>query len=116
MSAKKYSTDRETLETECEVEFIKAGGPGGQHRNKRETGARISHPPSGVIVTAVERRSQVQNLEAAFERLINRLRSLNVVPKKRKRTRIPRRVIEKRLEGKRRRSQTKARRGRVDPE
>ena len=38
------------------VEFFVAGGPGGQHRNKTETGVRLHHGPSGVIITATERR------------------------------------------------------------
>jgi protein subunit release factor B len=69
------------------VEFFVAGGPGGQHRNKTETGVRLHHHPSGLIVTATERRSRAANLDAAWERLRERLLRLNAVPKRRVATR-----------------------------
>ncbi len=68
-----YATDRDSLERETEMEFFIAGGPGGQHRNKVESGVRLTHRPSGVVVTATERRSQHENREVAFERLAKRL-------------------------------------------
>jgi len=73
---------------------------GGQHRNKTETGVRLHHAPSGVIVTATERRSRIANLEAAWERLRARLAQLNVVPKKRHATKPTRGSKERRLVGK----------------
>ena len=103
-----YATDRETLERETEVEFVRASGPGGQHRNRRETGVRLVHGPSGVTVTATERRSQAQNLENAFERLVERLEGLNRPRKKRIPKRVPAGVRRQRREQKRRRAQVKA--------
>jgi protein subunit release factor B len=74
MSAtQRYTTDRESLERDSDIEFIIAGGPGGQNRNKVATGVRLAHRPSGVVVTATERRSQARNRDAAFERLAARL-------------------------------------------
>ncbi|HTN54342.1 MAG TPA: peptide chain release factor-like protein, partial [Anaeromyxobacter sp.] len=58
---------------ECEETFFVAGGPGGQHRNKTESGVRLLHRPTGILVTATERRSQLQNRTAALERLRERL-------------------------------------------
>lgn len=78
-----YATSGPALGAETEIEFFVAGGPGGQHRNKTETGVRLHHAPSGVIVTGTERRSRTANLEAAFERLKERLGKLNAVKKKR---------------------------------
>src|ERR1044071_1079155 len=69
----RYPTDRESLERDCDVEFFVAGGPGGQHRNKVETGVRLTHRPTGLVVAATERRSQTANIEAAFERMAERL-------------------------------------------
>lgn len=102
-----YETDRESLERDCTLEFLKASGPGGQHRNKRETAVRLHHRPSGITLVASERRSQAQNREAAFERLVERLEELNRVPVRRKRTRKPRSAERKRLDEKKRRGATK---------
>lgn len=82
-----YATDLETLEREAEVEFFRASGPGGQHRNKVETGVRLRHPPSGLVVTATERRSQSLNRRLALERLQGKLRAMNRPRKKRVPTR-----------------------------
>jgi protein subunit release factor B len=97
----RYSTDRDVLETECTVEFVKASGPGGQHRNKRETGVRLAHLPSGIVVMATERRSQLQNLEVAFERLIIVLKARNHVPRTRRPSRPTYASVQRRLESKR---------------
>jgi protein subunit release factor B len=71
-----YQRDRESLERDSELEFFVAGGPGGQHRNKVATGVRLRHRPSGLVVTATERRSQSANREAAYARLAARLEEL----------------------------------------
>lgn len=52
------------------IETFKAGGPGGQNQNKRETGVRITHPLSGAVGEGREYRSQEQNRRAAFKRLV----------------------------------------------
>jgi protein subunit release factor B len=87
--------------------FFRAGGPGGQHRNKVESAVRLVHPRSGVTVTASERRSQSQNCELAFERLAERLRALNRVPKKRVATKPTKTARRRRVESKRRRAEVK---------
>ncbi len=102
-----YATDRESLERVVQVSFVRAGGPGGQHRNKTETGVRLFHPPSGITLTASERRSQAQNREIAFRRLAARLRARNRRRKARIPTRKPRAAEERRLEAKRQRARTK---------
>jgi protein subunit release factor A len=71
-----YSTDRASLERDSDIEYFIASGPGGQHRNKVETGVRLVHRPSGIVVTATERRSQRANREVAFERLRERLNEM----------------------------------------
>lgn len=52
------------------LEFFIASGPGGQHRNKVATACRIKHFDSGATAEAKEFKSQTQNKEAAFNRLI----------------------------------------------
>ena len=102
-----YATDRRSLEKEVQITFFRGGGPGGQHRNKTQTGVRILHPPSGVRVSASERRSQSQNRKLAFERLVERLRARNHRRKARIPTRKPRAADEKRLVAKQRRGEQK---------
>src|SRR5437870_7240796 len=97
-----YPTDRESLERDCDVEFFIAGGPGGQHRNKVETGVRLTHRPSGLVVTATERRSQSANREAAYERMAEKLEAMQRVKKKRRATKPTAAAKQARLEGKRR--------------
>jgi len=93
---------------ECQEEFFTAGGPGGQHRNKTESGVRLSHGPTGVTVSATERRSQAQNRSAALERLRERLAALGVEPKVRRATKPTRGSKERRLAEKRHQSLQRA--------
>ena len=81
---KKYPTDRAALERDCELEFFIAGGPGGQHRNKVESGVRLVHRPTGTTILATERRSQHANREVAFERMAERLEAQQreIIPRK----------------------------------
>ena len=95
-----YPTDRASLERDCDLEFFIASGPGGQHRNKVETGVRLTHRPSGISVTAVERRSQHANREVAFERMAARLQERQRVEIPRRPTRPTAASRKRRLEGK----------------
>lgn len=104
------TVERQRLAAECEIEFLRGGGPGGQHRNKRDTGVRLVHRPSGIIVMATERRSQPQNLEVAFLRLEAALERRNHVPKPRRKSRPTFSSVLRRLEGKRLHSQHKSNR------
>ena len=108
-----YTTDRSALEREVVVDVFRASGPGGQHVNKTESALRLTHLPSGVAVTAQDSRSQFRNREIAYERLIERLKRLNHVPKKRVATKPSRSSKEKRIAGKKRDGVTKRGRGKV---
>lgn len=111
-----YHLDRHRLEDEVRLDTMRASGPGGQNLHKTESAIRLTHFPSGVVVIASDTRSQARNRELAFERLIERLQKLNVVPKKRKKTRPTLAAKKRRLEGKRQTSSTKRMRGRVRDE
>ncbi|MBK7660722.1 MAG: peptide chain release factor-like protein [Betaproteobacteria bacterium] len=113
LSPPPYSTSREALEREVEVEVFRASGPGGQHVNKTESALRLVHPPSGVVVIAQDSSSQHRNREIAYERLAERLERLNYVPPKRVATKPTRGSKERRLGGKKQRGETKRGRGRV---
>lgn len=54
---------------DCDVDTFRAGGPGGQNQNKRDTGVRVTHRASGAVGTARDCRSQLQNKKLAFRRM-----------------------------------------------
>jgi ribosome-associated protein len=103
-----YPTDARSLGQKTHVDVFTGGGPGGQHRNKTQTAVRLHHLPSGVVVTASERRSLSANRKAAWQRLIERLERLNRVRRPRKATRPGKRAVERRLTEKSRAARTKA--------
>jgi hypothetical protein len=57
------------LLAQCREHRYRASGPGGQHRNKTESAIRLVHQPTGITVTATERRSQHENRANALQRL-----------------------------------------------
>jgi protein subunit release factor B len=104
-----YPTDRAALERDCTIEYFIATGPGGQHRNKVETGVRLTHRPTDIVVTATERRSQHANREAAYGRMATKLEEMQRIAEPRLRTKPTaasrvRRLEEKRRAGNRKRS------------
>jgi protein subunit release factor B len=100
--------DDEALLAQCEIQVHRAGGPGGQHRNKVETAIRLVHAPSGVVAEGKDQRSRTQNLAAALGRLRAKLAVLERPRKKRTPTRPTRGAKERRLGEKKLHSQRKA--------
>ncbi len=103
----RFSLELQDLKKEVKIDTFRASGPGGQHRNVTDSGVRLVHFPSGVMVTATESRSQIRNKEKAFERLIARLKILNRVQKRRIPTQKGRGTRERELEKKHQRRDKK---------
>jgi len=69
-------TDVEINKDELRVDVFRAGGHGGQNVQKNSTAIRITHEPSGIVVTCQNERSQRQNREIAMRILASRLAEL----------------------------------------
>jgi len=127
-------------ERDIQFDFVRASGPGGQNVNKvasavqlrfdvaaaglpeamqtrleRLAGRRLATDGT-LIIEARRYRTQEQNRQDALDRLVELLRRAAEKPKRRRQTKPGRTARERRLAGKRRRSQTKRRRGRVRPD
>jgi peptide chain release factor 2 len=98
----------ERLLAECRVETFRAGGKGGQHQNRTESGVRLVHLPTGVRATARNERSQHRNKALALARLRRKLEKRNARPSPRVSTQVPAGEKARRLDEKRARSRTKA--------
>lgn len=61
--------DEGRLLRDCQAAHSRAGGPGGQHRNKVQTAITLVHLPTGIEGSASERRSQQDNHRMALRRL-----------------------------------------------
>ena len=103
----RYDTDSQVLKKQVVIETYRSRGPGGQRKTKVETAVRLTHLPSGIKVVATEHRSQSENRKLAFERLRESLIKLNRPKKRRIATSLPFSAVEKRMEGKKIRSEKK---------
>lgn len=104
----------ERLRDQTDIEIYRAGGPGGQHRNKTQNAVRLLHRPTGLRASASERRSLHENLEVAFERLAQKIEAQQAEARRAPRvpTRPGRSAKRRRLESKRRRGEVKRQRTR----
>ena len=89
---------------QCRVDVFRSGGKGGQHQNVTESGVRLTHRPTGVVVISRRLRSQHANKRRAVGALRKILLALNTPEKLRIPTRPTRGARERRLSLKRRHS------------
>ncbi len=133
----KVNDDIIIYEEDISFEFSRSSGPGGQNVNKVESavtlrfnisgsslpdniksrllgsGDKRINPEGKLLINARESRSQLQNKQLAINKLIEILRAAAIPEKKRFATRPSKAARERRIEIKKRRSETKKMRGRV---
>ena len=73
---------------DLKIEFYRASGPGGQYVNKRETSVRITHFPTGIVVSCQSERLQGENRKKAMEILLAKLYQLKEEEKKKELSKI----------------------------
>ena len=122
-------------ENDFDISFVRASGPGGQNVNKLSTAAQLRYDiaraqlapdayerfvriagqrltKDGVVVIHAQRfRTQERNRQDAIDRLVVMLREASIRPTPRRATKPTYASKQRRLEGKKRRSDIKSRRG-----
>ena len=67
----------EDLLAECRVEAYRASGSGGQHVNVTDSAVRLTHLPTGLVVTSQKERSQHRNKLDCLAKLRQKIEKLN---------------------------------------
>lgn len=70
------------------IEVTKGTGPGGQHKNKVESCAKITHIPTGITETCQDTRSKLRNITMAKKRLLIKLDKIDAQKKQNDKNRV----------------------------
>lgn len=102
-----FPQDDRALLQECTISTYRARGAGGQHVNVTDSAVRLTHIPTGIVVTCQKERSQYLNKQECLSKLRKRAEQLNYKKPKRIPTRISRSMKLKNKASKQRKSKTK---------